>query len=332
MIFGVFKSKTEIKSMRLNLIKELTYDHGYSVLRSSKTIDENNEIMLELAKQYDEYGYMSEELGRELDSLFIDKNYIIGLHRTGYTDMDDETIKSIFDKGLINNGHIMQGAMSGNFDIERTVSLYDNFIHFNRELKAAHGYKDSQGCIIVKIPKSYLGKADGEIKPIYYKEDFITKLLPEFIYGYVPLYKKGKLGEIKRNPKYRDIHNLENTNLMYDDGAKSKARKQGIELENNDISINDKYEIIKKAYQDTLLKYDKNQAKHALLNLINDNGVEYFSGKENRDLLKKYVIYADILKILSMCDLTLSTKNAKNIIEKFFENCDVILEKNNKLK
>ena len=119
MKLNIFKSKKEIESLRTKLTKELTYTHGYSILRSSKTINEENDFILELAKQYDEYGYMSEELGRELDSLFEDKDYVVGIHRTGYSNMDEKTINNIFNKGLINNGHIMQGGMAGNFDIEK---------------------------------------------------------------------------------------------------------------------------------------------------------------------------------------------------------------------
>ena len=99
---------------------------------------------------------MSQKLGEELDKLFENKDYVIGIHRTGYNYMSEEMINSIFNKGLINNGHIMQGGMAGNFDIEKTVSIFNDFTVLNGQLKAAHGYKGSQGCIIVKIPKSYL--------------------------------------------------------------------------------------------------------------------------------------------------------------------------------
>ena len=136
-ISNLFKNKKEIESLRTKLIKELTYDHGYSLLRSSKTIQEENDFILQLAKQYDEYGYMSEELGMELDGLFEDKDYVIGIHRTGYNDMDQQMIDNIFNKGLINNGHIMQGGMAGNFDIEKTVSIFpaSHFVTNDEKLK-----------------------------------------------------------------------------------------------------------------------------------------------------------------------------------------------------
>ena len=327
MAFNLFKKKKDIESMRIKLMKELTYTHGYSILKSSNTL-KDNEFILNLAKQTDEYGYMSEELGKELDSLFENDDYIVGIHRTGYNDMTDEMINKIFNKGLINNGHIMQGGMAGTQDIEKTVSLFNDFTVLNNQLKGAHGYKWSQGCIIVKIPKSYLGKIDGKIEPIYYLDSGVTKLLPEFIYGYVPVDKEGRLGEIQRNPKYKDIHNLNNPNLLYEDSAVYKAKREGIELGKTDIPFDDKYQIIEKAYQDTLLKYGEYQAEQALLYLINENEVKYFTGQDNKVLLSKYVIYGDILKILAVNNPQLT--NINDIIQSFMNNCVPGKEENNK--
>ena len=329
MKINFFKQKNKKESKRMKLIKDLTYTHGYSILRSSQTLKEDD-FLLDLSKEYDEYGYMSEELGKELDNLFVDEDYIVGIHRTGYTNMDEKTINSIFNKGLINNGHIMQGGMAGNYDIEKTVSLFYDFTIFNGQLKAAHGYKGSEGCIIVKIPKSYLGKSDGDIKPIYYIDEGVTKLLPEFIYGYVPVNDEGILGDIKRNPKYKDIHNLDNEHLLYEESAVYKAKREGINLSQQKVSMSDKYDIIEKAYQDTLLKYGKYQAEQALLKLLNENDVQYFTGKDNRALLSKYVIYGDVLSILAMSNPNFSDIN--DIINNFMSNSINVLEKNNKLK
>lgn len=321
MIFNLFKNKKEIETLRIKLIKELTYSHGYSMLKSSETLKEDNEFILNLAKEYDEYGYMSEELGREIDNLFKDEDYIIGIHRTGYNYMDDKMIKSIFDKGLINNGHIMQGGISDNLDIERTVTLFNDFTILNGQLKSAHGYKGSQGCIIVKIPKSYLGKKDGKIEPIYYVDEGVNKLLPEFIYGYVPVDKEGKLDDIKRNPKYKDIHNLDNPHLLYDQKAFYKAKREGINLQKMDLDPNVKYKIIESAYKDTLNKYGNYQAEQALLRLVNENEVKYFTGRENKERLSKYVIYGNIIEILSINYPNLSDEN--DILQNFINDCSV---------
>ncbi len=315
---GIKFFKKDLKKYRLKLSKKLKGNGGYSILRSSKSLNEN-EVLIDLSKEYDEVGYMPQELGEELDHLFLADDYIIGIHRTGYTPMDDEMISSTFSKGLINNGDVMQGAF-GSFgsyiNIEKTVTICSNFPILNIQLKSANSYKGSDGCIIIKIPKSYLGKKDGDLKPIYYNDNGQIKLLPEFIYGYVKVDSEGKISNIIHNPNYSDIHDLDNTNLLYDSSALDKAKRQGINLENNDISLNDKYLIIKKAYQDTLIKNGDKQAQAALNVLINNNDVKYFTGKENKALLKKYIIYGQILKILEF-GMDNPSNNKNDIINSF---------------
>lgn len=325
-----FFNKSEQKK-RLKLIKKLEYGHGYSILRSSKSL-KNNEFLLELSRQYDNYGYMSQELGEELDNLFLDDDYIIGIHRTGYTYMDNDTIENIFSKGLINNGHVMQGGNAGNYSIESTVSLFQDFTLLNGQLKSAHGYKCSEGCFIIKIPKSYLGKKDGEIKPIYYKDGKIVKLLPEFIYGYVPVNGEGKLGEIIRNPKYKDKHDLNDDNLFYDEAGYYKAKRMGINLDKSQITINDKYQIIKEAYEDTVLKYGDYQAEQALLRLINNKDVQCFTGKENREKLSGYVVQENILDILSYGLDDIDNPSINDIISGFINGSKQSLENKSNVK
>lgn len=316
MKINFFKLKKE--TLRSKLIKDLTYDHGYSMLRSSVSLREH-EVLLDISKAYDEYGYMSQQLGEELDSLFLDDDYIIGIHRTGYTSMNEKNLNNIFVEGLINNGHIMSGAMSGTQDIEKTVTLFDDFPILNCQLKAANGYKNSQGCIIVKIPKSYLGRKDGEIKPIYYKKDSTIRLLPEFVYGYIPVSGEGILGEIIHNPNYKDDHNLDNCNLLYEESAMIKARKEGIDLEKEELNLNAKYMVLTKAYEETFIKYGKRQAEHALLSLINKNDVQYFTGGSNRYNLKKYICYDNILKIMCFGLDNLENQDINLIINNFHD-------------
>ena len=228
-----FFSKTnKLLKKRIKLSKQVSYGHGYSILKSSQTLTEN-EFLYDISKRYDNYGFMSQSLGEELDSLFKDGDYMIGIHRTGYTPVDNKTLEDIFNKGLINNGHIMSGGMDGTDDIERTVTLFYDFPILVGQLKAAHGYKGSEGCVVVKIPKSYLGKAEGEIKPIFYSDNGIVYLLPEFIYGYVPVNANGQLGEIIHNQQYSDIHTYNNDSLIYDQKGLSKAKKDGIDLNNS---------------------------------------------------------------------------------------------------
>ena len=325
----IFKTSKNPHKNRLALIKKVEYGHGYSILRSSESLREN-EFLNNLSLQHDNYGYMSEELGMELDRLFSDDDYIVGIHRTGYSIVDEEMLNEIFNGGLINNGHIMQGAMSGNLDIENTVSFYTDFPVLVDQLKKSFGYKNSQGSIIIRIPKSYIGKKDGEIKPIYYKTNGIVRLLPEFVYGFVPVDSEGKLGKIIRNPNYSDLHELDNDNLLYDERGISKARREGINLKREELSLNDKYNILETAFIDTLKKYNLHQAEYALKSLIENNTVRFFSGLENRKALKEHIIYGDVYKILRFALNSDENLTKEELIANFINN-ELQIEKENNI-
>lgn len=97
MKFNLFKKGKNLYKLRIKLIKEIENNHGYSILKSSKSLKEH-EYMFNLSKNYDNYGYMSQGLGDELDNMFLDDSYIVGIHRTGYTYMDSDTIDKIFNE------------------------------------------------------------------------------------------------------------------------------------------------------------------------------------------------------------------------------------------
>ena len=101
------------------------------------------------------------------------------------------------------------------------------------------------------------------IKPIYYKDDKGVRLLPEFIYGYIPVEKDGILGDLIHNSNYKDIHNLNNTNLLYEESAFYKAKREGIDLNINDISYDKKYEVI----EEDLLTTEEGKITHNSLKL-----------------------------------------------------------------
>lgn len=168
-------------------------------------------------------GYLDENVGRILNSLF-DEDYAFGIHRTGYSKVDSNYLYDVFYNGLINNGDIMQGVLdNGYINIEKTVSIYNNFIVACGQIKAACRYKYSDGVIIVRIPKSYIGIKEGEIKPIYYKEENgSTRLLPEYIYGFLPV-KDGNVGRLIRNPNYTDFHDYANDGLYYESSVLDKV-------------------------------------------------------------------------------------------------------------
>lgn len=215
--------------MKFNIFKKDDLDK-YK-LTKSPCVKGQHKYLVKLAKQYDKYGYMSSSLGKEIEMLFEDDSYIVGIHRTGYSIVDDEYLKDVFNKGLINNMDAFQGGIHTDdnyMNIEKTVTLFHDPIILNGQLKVAHGYKGSYGSVILKIPKSYLGLADGEIKPIYYKDGISARLLPEYVYGYVSVDREGKLGEMIHNPNYTDNHiyiDSEDT-LLYESKALSRSRKK----------------------------------------------------------------------------------------------------------
>lgn len=319
MKINFFKKAKDVKEekIRLDFIKELKYDnsHGYSIIKSSKSLVEQ-EFMMELSKQYDEYGYMSQELGEELDNLFLDDNYVIGIHRTGYTAITNKILKDIFDKGLINNGHAFQGAATGQCDIERTVSIFHDFPILCGQLKAAHGYKCSEGCIVVRIPKECLYETEKEPMPMYYNLDGTIRLLPQYVYGYIPVDKEGNLGNMYKNSNYQE-KTIKNENLLFDDKISGRAKRNGYSIEIEKRPMNEKYNVLKNAYLETLNKYGKRQAEHALLKLINENSVEFFTGANNRQYLLQHVAYGDVIKILAYGSEKLDNNDINSIINNF---------------
>lgn len=188
-----------------------------------KDIKYKNKWYKGLAKGYDKISTITNKVAQELKEVCDFDNYIIGIHRTGYTMVDSEIISDVFNNGLINNGHIMQGVQDKYIDLERTVSIISDFTLLIGALKTAHNYKGSQGVFLVKIPKDYLDKNSLERKPIYSQEDITVRLLPEYIYGYMPSDKEGNITEIIRNENYSDIHNYNNDGLLYD-GDKRNVR------------------------------------------------------------------------------------------------------------
>jgi hypothetical protein len=104
----------------------------------------------------------------------------------------------------------------------------DGFITMNAELKLAHNYKGSSGCFIIKIPASYIGMGDGEVKPIYFKDKEGIKLLSEYIYGYISCNEKGELGNIIHNPNYTDEHIYIDSedSLLYETRAQTRLRRR----------------------------------------------------------------------------------------------------------
>ena len=221
-----------------------------------------NEALIEQNKK----GYMDINIENELYNSFSNNNYVLGIHRTGYTRINNNILNDIFSNGLYSNGHVLSGGITGKYDIEKTVSFYDSFVELCVNIKQCRGYKGSDGCILLKIPK----KLKNNSQLFYIDDNNQVRILPEYVYGYIPVNNMN-VDSIVHNPNYKDYH----------------------------LSLIDKYNILFNAYKDTYIKYGYNQAISALFNYINNNDATYFSGTENRNKIINYIKNDEIIRVLA---------------------------------
>lgn len=187
----------------------------------TKEIKFENSVMKDLANEYDHFGSLSKKLGKELEKVCDFKNYAIGIHCSGYSHMGTNTINDAFTNGLKNNGNNMVGANTNRVNIGDTISWASNFTILIGMLKSVYDYKYSEGAFIIKIPKNYiednLDFNQKPEKPIFFLGDnSIPRLLPEYIYGYIPTDQQGNLGEMVHNKNYKDIHDYKDNELLRD--------------------------------------------------------------------------------------------------------------------
>lgn len=205
--------------VKLQVLKEINPNQSYKLTENIE-YSKKQCFLKELAEDYDGFGRLEYLVGKELEEVYNNNNYRVGLHFTGYSEANEDFLNNVFQDGLINNQDAMQGIESPNIDIEKTVSFVDNFTIFIGQLKSAHSYKESQGAFLIKIPKKYIDDTipESERQPIYRKGNSdIHYLLPEFIYGFIPVDEEGNIKSIIKNPGYKDIHtNTNDTNLIYE--------------------------------------------------------------------------------------------------------------------
>ena len=293
--------------LRIRLIKQLGYDktHGYSLLRYSKLLDyfetvKSGDWFLKQAYDYDKFGYMSKQLGDELEQQFMDEDYVMGIHRTGHTVMNNEQINDFFYNGLGNFGKVEQGCNDSIcFNIENTVSIFNKFQYLISQIKATNGYKGSDGCILLKIPKSGLELNNDKPIPLYQVINGDSFIKPEFIYGYLPVDNKGNVGELIHNPNYLDNHTLSSNNAAYEQSVVSSAER-----------------ILFDIYEQTYLKYGKEQAEGALLNFLSKSNVNYFTGEKNRELLTNKIDVYNYIKRVNYPN-GININDIQNIIDNY---------------
>lgn len=190
--------------------------NGYQVKPDNKYTLEKERLGLkkykEILNDINTYGYISEELGRELENLFNDVGYIgsglnfthlgyeIGIHLTGYSPINEEYIETCFNNGLINNGHSMHGGGMNNFapSIDLTTTPMDSVPFTVNHLKKGHSYKGSEGAVIIKYPH----ELKGDNEKLQYFDGIAYRILPNYVYGIVLLKENGIVGDLIKNPNF----------------------------------------------------------------------------------------------------------------------------------
>lgn len=144
---------------------------------------------------------IDKKIGETLEQIYSydEEEFVTAIHRTDLS--KNQIINEVFTKGLCYENDPEP-------DYSNHVQIMNNFPFMLREIKYCNNYKFSQGVVILKIPKKYIGKKQtDEILPLYYKgNDGKTYLRPEFISAYVPV-KDRELKDVIFNTKINDIYN-----------------------------------------------------------------------------------------------------------------------------
>lgn len=201
---------------------------GYQVKLDNKYTLESSRMgikwLKEQIKLINSSGYISEELGRELEAFFSDVGYIgndksfshlgynAGIHLTGYTEINEEYINDVFNNGLINNGHAMHGGGENKNapSIDLTVTPFDSIIFAIRHLKFGATYKSSKAGILIKYPK----ELERDNETLEYFDGVTYRIYPNFIYGIVLINENNIVGDLIKNPNYNLSENLQRDSKM----------------------------------------------------------------------------------------------------------------------
>ena len=153
----------------------------------------SNTVYKELATDYDNYKNMSQKTGKDLENLFFDSNYVIGIHRCGTAKASD-----IEQNGLRLTSHLSSGAVDNNIDLSNNISFYNQnelgYLNFIRDIKTANKYKSygnsEADTLIVAIPKSDIQSFDGENVTLKNKDAIkkingLNTLDSKYIYGHI---------------------------------------------------------------------------------------------------------------------------------------------------
>ena len=126
---------------------------------------------------------LKNKLGMELEKIFFDDDYVIGVHRTGAEGNAVEILKN----GLYLTGHTLSGGAgdTSGIDLKKNITFHTEYIDFIKALSEGATYKTYGfgygDAIIVKIPKADIKNFDK----ILDFSDATPVLKPEYLVGSV---------------------------------------------------------------------------------------------------------------------------------------------------
>lgn len=124
---------------------------------------------------------LNNKTGLELEKIFFDDDYIIGVHRTG---IEGDPV-SIMENGLNLTGHLSSGATGNKLDLSNNITFHTDYADFINAISQGATYKTGGlgrgSAVIVKIPKVDIDNFDKIINT-----DNVTPVLkPTYIVGSV---------------------------------------------------------------------------------------------------------------------------------------------------
>lgn len=190
---------------------------------------------------------LKNKLGMELEKIFFDDDYVIGVHRTGAAGDAVEILKN----GLNLTGHTQSGGAgdTGGIDLKKNITFHTEYIDFIKALSEGATYKtyglNCGDAIIVKIPKADIKTFDKIVD----FSDVTPVLKPEYLVGSV----RSQVDLSSKKIKIMDIV----YNLRENNGIDSSINSQNII---NDVEENiDNISVEEVSHKKIMQKLDFNK-------------------------------------------------------------------------
>lgn len=221
---GVFK---KLEEEDLNRRSQLYLREENERLLSNPELQKHEEYQLRVLKRVEKFrqlgltssfestsiqsGSMSSEMGEYLENLTNEDDCLIGIHRIGIDDSPSK-IADILWNGLVIHGHL-SGMTSQKVSLGDTISYYHDNKTVIKEIMGASAYKNSKGCILVRVPFVDLEKNES----VCFVHNGEVRLNPIYIEGYIPVDEKHHIETMIKGVRYQS--DFESSESL---GAKTK--------------------------------------------------------------------------------------------------------------